>query len=133
MQFHVLTGCDVTVIMNEPKVGRTIYATGKLREQYRAGTLRSLATDTTKTSESIMADNKITLAPLPNTPPKSFPEGVQVPRNVRSFLFTDAESPTKVAKGNAKADGKGRGRGRAKGNAQGKGRGGGRGRGKGRN
>ncbi|CAH1242609.1 Hypp6887 [Branchiostoma lanceolatum] len=84
------------VIINEKK-GRTVYATGELREQNRAGTLRSLASDTTHTSESIMEANQLTVLPLPNTPPKSFPEGVGVTKNMRSFLFADGESPTKVS------------------------------------
>ncbi|CAH1242587.1 Hypp6860 [Branchiostoma lanceolatum] len=96
MEFHVRTRCNIQVIINEKK-GRTVYGTWELREQYRAGTLRSLASDTTHTSESIMEANQLTVLPLPNTPPKSFPEGVGVTKNMRSFLFADGESPTKVS------------------------------------
>ncbi|KAI8481587.1 hypothetical protein Bbelb_406870 [Branchiostoma belcheri] len=98
LEFNVLTGRDVLVVLNEPKCGRTVYGTGELMEQYKAGTLRSLTSDNTQTSDSIVATNKITVPPPPNTPPKSFANGAEVPHNIRSFLYTDGVSPVKVAK-----------------------------------
>ncbi|XP_019646830.1 PREDICTED: uncharacterized protein LOC109487284 [Branchiostoma belcheri] len=138
LEFHILTGCDIHLVLNEPKCGRTVFGTGALQDMYKAGTLRSLASDNIESSDTITASNKMALPPLPNTPPKTFPSGVRVPNQLRSFMFTDGVSPEKVAKTSGPAPTqtrKGRGKGRAassqttKKSNHGKGRGRGRGRG----